>query len=340
MTYGRSAFLWPLLPGVLGLAVAACDEVPRQRYRLPEDAGFVAFVGAGENDPLWPILRAGAQRFDRHLGRYHVKYAAPVTPTPERQVELIRSMIGPRMRALCVHLLDREVAGPLFTEVRKNGGIVVTMVTETESDLVTGHCGYDEAEIGAALADATVRYLNDAGAVMVLYRAEGTAAQAARYKAFKEQIRFSHVERWAELDCGGDAARARAIIRERSARYPRLGAWVSMEPWPFQAWGTESGLPDGCRVITCGAGPTVWPRVASGACVAAVGSNYYDLGYMALQFAQNEIESPSPYPRRYTVPIRMVYPSNLDAYKKDWAFWATQQDVPEDDSGLGVETAE
>jgi len=76
--------------GLLFLATAlvvavqpACEkDDPGRSPQVQKEEGFIAFVGAGQDDPLWPVLRAGAHRFDRAHGRVEVRYEAPPVVSP------------------------------------------------------------------------------------------------------------------------------------------------------------------------------------------------------------------------------------------------------------------
>jgi ABC-type sugar transport system substrate-binding protein len=329
--------------GLIAIACAALSLLPAcendsqpgvggTRYRrIPTGAGYIAFIGAGQDDPLWPVLRAGAERFEREQGLIEVRYAAPPIVSPDQQATLIRSLTTPTLRGLCVQVIDPDSLGPVLDRARQNGAAIVTMGRRANYSPIHGNVGYDEEAIGRALADATVRYLKSRGAIMILHEGQKDRPMRRRYGAFMEAIEpVLGIERWAEIDCQGDPYRAREEIRARSERFPGLSAWVSLAPWPLLAWSPSSAtasapaspLPDGCKLITCGAEPTVWPFLESGLCPIVVGFDYHDMGAKALQFCQAATEGGVITPREYTVPVRMVTPTNLAEYKRDWAVWA------------------
>lgn len=316
------------------LLLSACKDSEEKRYRrIPEGAGVIAFVGAGQNDPLWPILRAGAERFEREQGLVEVHYAAPPVVSPEQQIALIRSLINPSLRGVCVQVIDPNSLGPVLTQARQSGAQIVTIMRRVENIRVDGHVGYDQEAIGKALADATVRYLNSQGSIMILRDGGPDRAMRNRYESFMDVIKpVLGIERWAEAECEGDPLRARREIVSLSARFPRLSAWVSMAPWPLMGYSLGSApstapavaspLPAGCTLITCGSEPWMWPYIESGLCPFVVGFNYADAGLKALQFCQAAIQAPGPGGREYGFPIRFVTPANLTDYKHDWAVWS------------------
>jgi len=315
------------VPALLG----GCERGEPTRYRrIPKGAGFIAFVGAAEHDPLWPILRAGAERFERDQGLIEVRYVAPAVDSPDQQVALIRSLAGPSLRGLCVQVTDPAALESVFDLARQNGARIVTMIRRTDYPYIDGHVGYDETAVGSALADATIRYLHRQGAIAILYDAGGDRAVRDRYIAFTEAMKPAiGIERWAEIEYGGNPVQARRAMVGLAARYPRLSAWVSMSPWPIMELSpraatnpASSSLPPGCELITCGAEPWVWPFIESGICPVVVGFSYADAGLKALQFCQAATESNTIGGREYAIPIRIVTRANLDEYKRDWAVWS------------------
>ncbi len=299
----------------------------RSRYRrIPPSEGFIAFVGTGQDDPLWPVLRAGAERFDREFGWIHVRYEAPRIASAEQQMALIRSLADSKLRGLCVQAIDPEAMVPVLEYVVRKGGRIVTMMRKVPYGKIDGHVGCDEAVVGRSLADAVVRSLRSQGTVMALHAGDRDAAMRTRYNAFREAMQpFRSIELLAENDCGGDPFRARREIASLSARYPRLSAWVSPAPWPLEHWTStgpdDSPLPPGCRLITCGAEPPMWKYIENGTCPAVVGIVCHDLGFKALEFCQGALDAPSPGGREYLAPVRVITIENLEQYKHDWSVW-------------------
>jgi len=115
---------------------------------------------------------------------------------------------------------------------------------------------------------------------------------------------------------------ARSVIRERSKRFPRLSAWVSLADWPLQGLGlADDPLPAGCRFITFGGSPPHWPLIRNGTSPAIVAANYREMGAKAIQYCEVAIRNPTHFEERYAAPLRTIWSTNLDAYIKDWSSW-------------------
>ncbi|MBN1490306.1 MAG: substrate-binding domain-containing protein [Phycisphaerae bacterium] len=299
-------------------------EAAAPAERGPFQKGFIGFVGAGQDDPVWAILKAGAERFAGNSALLEVRYAAPAILSPDQQIALIRSMHDSGMRGLCVQVFDAKALRPTLAELITKGVAVVTMIQSIEPLAVSGHVGFDEQAAGRAVAEATIQVLESGGHIMVLHASSLNRFERDRFEAFSAGLKAApQIERWAEIDCGGEPFRAREEIKARSARFPNLSAWVSMKPWPLLAWSPDvAPLPAGCRLITCPADPALWPFIESGLCPAAVGFNYYEMGSKALQFCQVATQVDAQSHREYLAPIRLVFPANLAEYRNDWASWA------------------
>lgn len=312
---------------VLGLTTCtACKQEPSKALsEVPREPGFIAFVGASETDPVWPLLRASAERFDRTQNRIEVRYLAPDTATPDRQVRLVRDLVGPKLRGLCIQPLDAAALRPVLDSVRRRGAPIVTMLRPVDEFDVEGYVGVDESAAGRELAAATARLLGGKGHIMVIQAGDGDPAMKARQEAFRDAIRdATGIEVWASIDCGGDPAAARSELVARSARFPSISAWVSLAPWPlFDTSASDEALPAGLRLVTCGAEPRLWPFIESGVCAAVVAFDYQDAGARALEFCLQATTADHPTLRRYTLPIRVVTPADLAAYRKAWGAWAS-----------------
>jgi len=313
------------------LGPAGCDRGPGAespgvepaaaiRKRVP---GYVAFVAAGRRDPLWPALRASAQQYDRTLCSIATQFLTPDGDSPKDQVDLLESLTDGALRGVCVQITDVAALEPVLRKLHQRGIRIVSMVQPAPLKWRVGHVGFDELEVGGALADAVADALGGHGTLMVLHAGTTHPAYGPRLRAFRERIaRYPGIEVLAEVDCQGRSRRAREIIRERFARYPRLSAWVALDDWPFRGVSVaEEALPAGCKCITFGGVPRHWPLVRTGVSPRIVAANYREMGARALQFCEMAIREVSRFKGSYHAPLRVIQPTNLDAYIADWTRW-------------------
>ena len=318
------------------LLAAACeqrsgDQADSIEALARQQLGFIAFVGAGANDPLWPILKAGAQRYLEQGATLGIRFFAPASDSAQDQINLVETLQDPQMRGLCIQIVDVGALMPVLNRLYNQGTLIVSMIQPAPERLRVGHVGFDNEAVGWAVAQLTARTLHDGGSIMLLHAGQENPVASARLRTFDEEIAtHPEISVLARLDCQGDPREARRLIRERSARYPRLSAWVALDDWPVRDLGhIESIIPPGCRFITFGGTPAQWPLIRKGICPGVVAANYYDLGHQAAQLCESAILRPSRFKSNYTAPLRTVGSTNLDEYTRDWTFWSTGQRVPD-----------
>jgi ABC-type sugar transport system substrate-binding protein len=203
------------------------------------------------------------------------------------------------------------------------------MIEPAPKNLRAGHVGFDEREVGKALAEAAAGVVEE-GTIALLHAGHRRPEWGSRLLGFEKEI-LSHprVELFASRDCEGNPQMARDTIRDFTWRYPRLSAWVALNDWPLQGRGLQIlPLPAGCRLITFGGTPNQWPLLDSGTCAAVVAANYGELGAKALRYCETALRQTTRYERRFDAPLRTVWPTNLKEYQRDWAYWATGEYPP------------
>jgi ABC-type sugar transport system substrate-binding protein len=296
--------------------------------RPPPMKGYIAFVGAGQRHPLWPILRRSAERYALDTGSIEIRYFAPSITSPREQIEVLRRLTNDdEMRGVCVQIEHPAALAGVLNDIESRGVAIVPMMHGTESQAIAGFAGLDDEAIGKTLADTAARVLDGEGSIMVLHAGTEHPVFGPRLETFlAEMNRHPHVEIFARMDCQGDALQARQIMRDRSARYPRLSAWVSVGEWPTIGLGSEQelGLPPGCRLIAFGGGPEQWPLIRSGRCPAILAADYHEIGTKAIQFCETAIRRPSRFESRYVAPLRTIDAAGLEAYIAEWHRWVDE----------------
>jgi ABC-type sugar transport system substrate-binding protein len=315
---------------VLGICLIwGCDKLPTaddagaKAVRLKRRPEVIAFVGAARRDPLWPVLRASGEQYGRDLCSMEVRFLCPSGDSPQDQIDLLRSLDGPTLQGLCIQINNIAAVEPTLRRLHKRGMRIVSMVQPAPQDIRVAHVGFDEAAIGRALAQATARAIRDRGTIMLLHAGLEHPVYGPRLIGFEQEFSARHrIKVLASIDCRMDPLQARSIIRERSKRFPRLSAWVSLADWPLQGLGlADDPLPAGCRFITFGGSPPHWPLIRNGTSPAIVAANYREMGAKAIQYCEVAIRNPTHFEERYAAPLRTIWSTNLDAYIKDWSSW-------------------
>ena len=318
------ACMIPLLP----LAFAGCRDQanPSTASLRPSDSkhGFIAFIGAGPNDPLWPVLQASASRQMPPADiAPSVRFLVPANDSPKAQADLLRSVIEPDLRGVCIHINELPAVAPVLQQINTRGLPIVSMVEPVPPEIRAAHVGVDESAVGRELARCTLEELGtEGGTIMVLHAGHDHPFYGVRYMAFQDEMKFGRsVEVLGEYDCKADPYLARKIIRERSARYPRLSAWVSIVDWPRRGGqAVDDLLPPQTRYITVGGLPGHWPLLREGrSCIIA--ADYGLIGGQALDACLSAIRDPTQNRRLIGVPLVRLTPVTVDDYEKRWTEW-------------------
>jgi ABC-type sugar transport system substrate-binding protein len=319
---------------LIGLIITlGCDDRPTindvkpQTQTSLQNRGFIAFVGAAQNDPLWPILRHSAEEYAKELDSMNVRYYLPQGNSPRHQVELLKTLDDPDMRGVCIHIADAPSVDSPLERFRAQGIQIVSMVVPASSGVAIGHVGFNNHEIGEMLAEATGRALDRKGSIMLIHAGTEDLRYASRLAGFRNGMRrYTEIEIFASDDCQQSPLRARRIIRSKSERFPRLSAWITLDDWPLRQLGRQDQpLPRGMRLITFGGKPNDWPLIRDGTCSAVVAVNYNNIGTRAAEICDAAVRETPRFPQIHEAPLRIVTLANLDEYIRDWGYWSTGQ---------------
>lgn len=307
------------------LFVLACS--PQASTPQPKRTGFIAVVGAGGDDPLWPVLRGSALRQQALVGDLPIRAEAPRISSSHAQAQLIRRLRDEGMRGLCIQVIDPAAIAPHLSRLAGEGTVVVTMIHPVQTEHALMHCGVDQAAMGKALAQSAAETLNERGTLAVLHANSQAGYALERYRAFREHIKLHagvHVLR--EFDCGGNVQRAQRMMRQCMERFPRLNAWVTIDNWPLRDLDPDAPLlPASCRLVTTDPQPDVWDHLASGTCAAMIAADYDRIAREAVLTCATALEGRMVRWRTFLAEPRPVRPSGLHQYKIEWFEWCSRQ---------------
>ena len=317
--------------GTLALAtlVLAISCSPRSRAPTNMDEGFVAVVGAGQDDPLWPALRGSALRQRISLGQIPIRAEAPPMVSSRAQAQLIRKLRAEGMRALCVQVIDSKAIAPQLERLANEGVVVVTMVHAVGGSAALMHSGVDQRLVGEALAEVIAEGLQNKGTIAVLHAGAKWEYAQERYDAFSARIkRYPLIRVLREFDCAGDPRRARDAVRRCMERFPRLNGWVALDNWPLRGLAADRPLlPPSCKLVTTGASPAVWDHLSAGGCFAMIATNPEQIARHAVLKCASTLERRVVRRRTYLAEPRPIWASNLHAYKLEWMEWCSHHDA-------------
>ena len=305
---------------VLSLALpVGCED---SRARVPTHTCLVA--GLGEDDPLWPILKASARSYVGTARSLQVQFVAPAKSDPAAVADLVFQSLDRRVRAVCLQSNGDDATRRLAMDLTQGGRSVVLIGQDMPDTGRFGHVGWDEREAGKALAAALKASLRDRTTFMLLHADAAGGIYASRAGGFGVGMQdYTFLKELHRYDCQADPAAALRIFAEQGRRYPNLGGWACLGDWPARVRleDLRRSLPAETSLAVVGALPPVWPLLEQGLCQAAVGTDYGRWGYEAVSLSELAYHrAVKPGETRRTEP-RIVLAEELDQYKKDWAAW-------------------
>jgi len=300
-----------------------CEPPSAGRVSRPEK-NAIAFIGAGQDDSLWPVLRAGAERYVAEFGVKGVHIEAPRRTSPMAQIALLDTLHGRGFRGACVQVNDARLMAPAIRRLCGQGLRVITMVHDAAEEVRHGFCGLNNAAIGQRLAEATAQALHNAGSVIVLHAGAEHDTFGDRLWAFREALsRHTRVRCYFWLDCQASASEAERLIRGHLERYPNLDAFVTLDDWPLRFLeGKPKLLPGSCKLITFGARPGNWRYLQDGTCAALVEADHRRTGYDALMLCDKAVQHQELIVNRIELPLVVVTTDSLDEFMVDWVAWS------------------
>jgi ABC-type sugar transport system substrate-binding protein len=290
--------------------------------------GFIAFVGVGQDDPLWPVLRATAIRTHRRLGLHGIplRTLAPRKSSANAQRDLLRSLAGEKLRGVCVQIREPGPITPLLDDLQVSGVAVVTLLNRVSIGGHYVHCGPDDDAIGNALARATTMAMPDGGTVAVLHADSTSTESLRRNRSFQLAMgRADSIHVLLYVDGRGDPSTSRRLVTETMRRYPRLKCWVMMDDWALTPDDSDDWpLPTTCRVVGLNPSPRYWPRIASSDIAGMVAMDYCKIAERAITSCATMILGKTDAAQTVDPETQIITRDNLAEFQAQWKRWATE----------------
>lgn len=301
------------------LPLAGCEG---KQTTVPSHTCLI--VGLGEDDPLWPIIKASAQSYVGTARRLKLKMVAPATSDPAAQADLARKSLDSTVTAVCLQSAGNDRTRQLVKDLTAAGTPVILIGQDLPDTPRFGYVGWDEFEAGKALATALKDSLRDRMTFMLLHADQASAVHAERLRGFGVGMQdYTFLRELHRYDCQASPTEALKIIAEQGRRYPQLGAWACAGDWLTTVPDEDlrRRLPAGTSLAMIGALPAAWPLLENGLCAAAVGTDYGRWGYEAVSMSELAFHRAVKTAEfRHTEP-RIVHAEQLEQFKSEWAAW-------------------
>lgn len=319
---GEAVLALAVLVGVWGCR-------PKAPAGPPKEAGFIAVVGTGKTDALWPVLQASAARFQSLTPTALIRAEAPEVVSPNLQARLISQLRKDGMRGLCIQVQDPAALAAELESLRGEGAVVVTIMKPVPAEPPFLHSGVDPVAAGAALADAVARLVPQRGTLGVLYDGDDELCRLHRQGFGRQMTHYPSLTVLRELDCEGDAARAVDLMRRGMERFPGIDGWVALGSWPLRhPYDGRPLLPPECALVVPGPLDDYVHEFVTDRCQAMVVADYEAVVTRALEMCSMVLRREIVQVRVYEAPSRWVTRDTLDEFQRDWATWTGATEEP------------
>jgi ABC-type sugar transport system substrate-binding protein len=317
----RTGSGWPTgwLVGLIALAVVAFVAtrgfVPAPGAAAAPHSGVIAVVGAGEDDPLWPVVRAVALAQQPLIPQNRIVVEAPPITSINAQHGILRRLRD-EAKAVCVHVIDPLASRSVLEQLRASGVIVVTMGPAVASEVPFLHVGWSEGNLGEQIARTLVDKLPEGG-MLALLKPAGETGDSDRALAMRSELRkFVGLRIIVEYECS-TAADARAAMIAAHRDYPAITGWISLGNWPLQIDAEEAEAILGKRLLVAAdATPATWPVIERDLAITVVTPNYAQLASAAVARARDVLMGRGDARDRSPVELLTITRENLGDFRQ------------------------
>lgn len=298
------------------LAAYGCSERDARGDKGPGQL-LVGFVGAGEDDALWPVLREGAEAQRLRMPGLALHIEAPPRTSASAQAQILRKLHERGVRALCVQVVDPPALRDVLVWLRTCGVVVVTMGRSIETEPPFDHVGWSEQQLGEEIGRAISQALPTGGRIVMLRPAEPGGPLHDRYLAIRSEVAaYIGLQVFGEYPCSS-ADEAALILKQSVEHFPDLTGWISVGPWPLLIEPAEAEALTAGRLLIAGDPvPGTWNVLTRCAETAALGPDYGEMAGMALGTARDALAQGGTARRRGSVPLRSIRGHDVDAFRR------------------------
>jgi ribose transport system substrate-binding protein len=202
--HGRRSSLgrWPARHGLaalaggaaLAVAITACGSSAKTGATTASAAksakgDTIALIPGETTDAFFISMHQGAADEARKLGLKLI-YPGSSTYSPTAQIPVVQSVLAQHPKALLIASTDVTALAPAIRQYKQAGIPVITLdSTITDTGLLAARITSDNAQGGAAAADALAKMAHGHGQVAIISQIPGISTTDARAAGFKAELK-------------------------------------------------------------------------------------------------------------------------------------------------------
>lgn len=178
----------------LALAVAACGSSSSTNASTASatksaKGDTIALIPGETTDAFFISMHQGAADEAKKLG-LNLIYQGASTYSPTAQIPVVQSVLAQHPKALLIASTDVTALAPAIKQYKQAGIPVITLdSTITDTSLLAARITSDNAQGGAAAADALAKMAHGHGQVAIISQIPGISTTDARAAGFKAELK-------------------------------------------------------------------------------------------------------------------------------------------------------
>jgi len=307
-----------LLAMAAGVALALASQGAQAAEKIK--IGFLP----GVVDPFYQVMQVGVEKAARDLG-IDVVTQIPPTWGVEAQTPLLDAMVarGDLNYIITAPVDKDQMVGPLKAAVDRGIKIITVDTFLGNGDYVNGpvkfpisYIGSDNVEGGRIAADGLAKAIGGKGTVYINSTNPNVSSVEGRAQGFKEEMakKFPDIKVLGpdfNLDDANRAAQQTAAVLQRD---PDLAGVFGTNVFSAQGAGTavvNAGLGGHVQVVAYDATKQAIELMDKGVVSLVLAQKPFDMGYLAVMFAQADAAGVTSLPRRVETGFAIIDKENV-----------------------------
>jgi len=307
-----------LLAMAAGVALALASQGAQAAEKIK--IGFLP----GVVDPFYQVMQVGVEKAAKDLG-IDVVTQIPPTWGVEAQTPLLDAMVarGDLNYIITAPVDKDQMVGPLKAAVDRGIKIITVDTFLGNGDYVNGpvkfpisYIGSDNVEGGRIAADGLAKAIGGKGTVYINSTNPNVSSVEGRAQGFKEEMakKFPDIKVLGpdfNLDDANKAAQQTAAVLQRD---PDLAGVFGTNVFSAQGAGTavvNAGLGGHVQVVAYDATKQAIELMGKGVVSLVLAQKPFDMGYMAVMFAEADAAGVTSLPRRVETGFAIIDKENV-----------------------------
>jgi ribose transport system substrate-binding protein len=303
---------------LMALAIAGCGGSRSGGAPQTKKLRF-AVIPKSLDIPVFNYAKIGAERKAKELGDVEILWNAPTNADQLKQKEILESYITQGVDGIAISALNGDFLTDTINRAIDAGIPVVTWDSDAPKSKRLAFYGVDDFASGKIMGEQAIALLDGKGKVAIITSMGATNLQR-RLDGIKDALaKAPGIQVVETFDIKEDVVRCAEIISTGTARYPDLGAWLSVGGWPvFTRNATAAIDPAKTKVISFDTIQPALDLLREGKVTVLLGQKYFGWGSEPVQILYDIKHGKNPPSPIIDSGVDVVTKDNVDEYEAKW----------------------